>query len=112
MAVAALGRLAQPIQGELVQGYVYQSDFAKQYVAEGRVEGRAEGRAEGRVEGLLEALQDALSIRFPRADFAAELAALAGADAELLRAALRVPLQAKGHKTARAQLAALVASKR
>jgi hypothetical protein len=41
-----------------------------------------------------------------------ELAALAGADAELLRAALRVPLQAKGHKTARAQLAALVTPKR
>ena len=30
---------------EMIKGYEYQSDFAKKYVAEGRVEGRAEGTA-------------------------------------------------------------------
>lgn len=35
-------------------GYEYQSDFARRYVAQGRVEGRVEGRAEGRMEGKAE----------------------------------------------------------
>ena len=30
-----------------MKGYEYQSDFAKKYVAEGRVEGRVEGLAKG-----------------------------------------------------------------
>jgi flagellar biosynthesis/type III secretory pathway protein FliH len=38
----------------MMKGYEYQSDFAKKYVAQGRVEGRAEGRTEGRVEGRTE----------------------------------------------------------
>ena len=29
-----------------MKGYEYQSDFAKKYVAEGRIEGRAEGKEE------------------------------------------------------------------
>jgi hypothetical protein len=31
----------------MMKGYEYQSEFAKKYVAQGRVEGRVEGRAEG-----------------------------------------------------------------
>ena len=103
--MAAAGPLAQPILGELVQqGYVYQSDFAKQYVAE--------GRDEGRVEGLLEAVRDNLATRFPRADFSAELAALKDAPAEALMSAHRVPLQVRDLKSARAKLAAIIATLR
>jgi predicted transposase YdaD len=38
----------------IMKGYEYQSDFAKKYVAEGRIEGRIEGRTEGRIEGRTE----------------------------------------------------------
>ncbi|MCL2725721.1 MAG: hypothetical protein FWD69_14925 [Polyangiaceae bacterium] len=34
--------------------YEYQSDFARKYVAKGKVEGRAEGKVEGRAEGKAE----------------------------------------------------------
>jgi hypothetical protein len=34
--------------------YEYQSEFAKRYVAQGRLEGKAEGKAEGKVEGKVE----------------------------------------------------------
>ena len=39
-----------------MKGYEYQSDFAKQYFAQGRDAGRDEGRAEGRAEGEARAL--------------------------------------------------------
>jgi hypothetical protein len=39
---------------EMMKGYVYQSDFAKKYVAQGHAEGRTEGLTEGRAEGLTE----------------------------------------------------------
>lgn len=38
-----------------MKGYVYQSEFARRYVGEGRSEGRVEGRIEGRIEGLRDA---------------------------------------------------------
>jgi len=44
----------------MMKGYEYQSDFAKKYVAQGRVEGRVEGRAEGRTEGRTEEAARAL----------------------------------------------------
>ncbi len=31
--------------------YEYQSDFARQYIAQGKAEGHSEGRSEGRAEG-------------------------------------------------------------
>ena len=37
-------------------GYEYQSDFARRYVAQGRVEGRVEGKTEGKVEIVLKLL--------------------------------------------------------
>ncbi len=54
-----------------LQGYEYQSDFAKKYVAqgeakgraEGEAKGRAEGEAKGRAEGLAEALLRVLRAR-------------------------------------------------
>jgi predicted transposase YdaD len=36
--------------------YEYQSEFARRYVAQGRVEGKAEGKAEGRAELVLRQL--------------------------------------------------------
>jgi hypothetical protein len=36
------------------RAYEYQSDFARQYVAQGREEGKQEGRAEGKAEGKAE----------------------------------------------------------
>ncbi|HVY83405.1 MAG TPA: DUF4351 domain-containing protein [Steroidobacteraceae bacterium] len=44
--------------------YEYQSDFARRYVAQGRIEGRAEGRAEGRIEGRTDLLIRLLTVRF------------------------------------------------
>jgi hypothetical protein len=41
----------------MMKGYEYQSDFAKKYVAQGRVEGRAEGLVEGETRALLTTLQ-------------------------------------------------------
>ena len=38
-------------------GREYTSDFARQYVAEGRAEGRVKGRAEGRAEIILRVLR-------------------------------------------------------
>ncbi|MBH0776079.1 RpnC/YadD family protein [Nocardia bovistercoris] len=38
-----------------LQGYEYQTEFARRYHSEGKAEGKAEGRLEGRVEGRLEA---------------------------------------------------------
>ena len=38
----------------VTKNYEYQSDFAKRFLAQGRVEGEAKGRVEGRVEGRLE----------------------------------------------------------
>lgn len=40
----------------MIQNYVYQSDFAKRYIAVGRQEGRQEGRLEGQAELLLNLL--------------------------------------------------------
>ena len=40
-----------------MKGYEYQTDFAKKYVAQGRVEGRAEGRAEEAARNLLAVLR-------------------------------------------------------
>ena len=40
-----------------MKGYVYQSDFAKKYVAQGRAEGRTEGRAEEAARNLLTVLR-------------------------------------------------------
>ncbi len=37
-------------------GYEYHSDFARRYVAQGRMEGKSEGRAAGRVEIVLKLL--------------------------------------------------------
>lgn len=44
----------------IMKGYEYQTDFAKKYVAQGRMEGRTEGRTEGRLEGRTEEAAQAL----------------------------------------------------
>lgn len=44
--------------------YEYQSEFAKRYVAQGRLEGRVEGKAEGRLEGRATLLIRQLTVRF------------------------------------------------
>jgi len=41
----------------------YQSDFAREYFAKGRVEGRVEGEAQGRAEGEARALLEILAVR-------------------------------------------------
>ena len=51
MMYNCLNAAARKALEEMMKGYEYQSDFAKKYVALGRVEGRNEGRVEGRVEG-------------------------------------------------------------
>jgi hypothetical protein len=44
-----------------MKGYVYQSEFAKKYVAQGRTEGHAEGLTEGLTKGLTEGLTKGLT---------------------------------------------------
>lgn len=44
--------------------YEYQSDFAKRYVAQGRLEGRLEGCERGRAEGRVALLNRLLALRF------------------------------------------------
>jgi hypothetical protein len=41
----------------MMKGYEYQSDFAKKYVAQGRVEGRTEGRTEEAARAVLTVLR-------------------------------------------------------
>jgi hypothetical protein len=41
----------------MMKGYEYQSDFAKNYVAQGRAEGRVEGRAEEAARAVLMVLR-------------------------------------------------------
>jgi hypothetical protein len=36
-----------------IEGYEYQSEFARRYFSEGKAAGQAEGKAEGRIESLL-----------------------------------------------------------
>jgi predicted transposase YdaD len=49
--MAALPELARRTLEAHMEGYEYQSEFARKYVAQGREEGRKEGRSEGRSEG-------------------------------------------------------------
>jgi hypothetical protein len=44
--------------------YEYKSDFARRYVAKGKVAGRKEGKAEGRAEGRVEVVLKLLTFRF------------------------------------------------
>jgi hypothetical protein len=48
----AARRALEALMG-MPQGYQYQSEFAKKYVAQGRAEGMAKGKAEGKAEALL-----------------------------------------------------------
>src|SRR5215210_361204 len=48
----SLNEAARRALEAMMKGYEYQSDFARKYVAQGRVEGRTEGRTEGLTEGL------------------------------------------------------------
>ena len=52
---AALNDAARKeLDAMLFEGYEYQSDFARKYVAEGEAKGKAEGRAEGEAKGKVE----------------------------------------------------------
>ena len=59
----SLNETARRALEAMMKGYEYQSDFAKKYVAQGRVEGRLEGRAEGRAEEAARALLTVLRVR-------------------------------------------------
>ncbi|MBL8616080.1 MAG: hypothetical protein JNM72_10765 [Deltaproteobacteria bacterium] len=74
------------------QGYTYQSDFAKKYVA----------------QGALRSLGTALRFRFPRASFAEQLEQLAARNVsdDIIIDALDAVLRAKGTRAARAVLEA------
>ena len=61
---AALGTKARRLLEALMrEGYEYQSEFARKYVAEGKAAGIAEGTAEGRIAGKLEGLLTILAAR-------------------------------------------------
>jgi hypothetical protein len=73
LIISSLGKVArQALKNMDPRTYVYQSDFARKYIAQGRAEGRSEGRLEGRSEGRLEGRSEGkvelvsrlLSIRF------------------------------------------------
>jgi len=57
LVMASLGKAArQCVENMLMvtEGYEYQSDFAKRYVAQGVAKGEAKGRAEGEAKGRAE----------------------------------------------------------
>ena len=56
--MAALPELARRTLEAHMEGYEYQSEFARKYVAQGREEGREEGRVEGLKRGLAAGLQE------------------------------------------------------
>jgi hypothetical protein len=73
LIISSLGEAArQALKKMDARTYVYQSDFARQYLAQGRAEGRAEGQREGRVEGRVEGqaalVSRLLSVRFGTLD--------------------------------------------
>jgi len=53
----SLNEAARRALEAMMKGYEYQSDFAKKYVAQGRVEGRTEGRAEEAARAVLTVLR-------------------------------------------------------
>jgi hypothetical protein len=59
----SLNEAARRALEAMMKGYEYQSDFAKKYVAQGRMEGRTEGRTEGRAEEAVRALLTVLRVR-------------------------------------------------
>jgi flagellar biosynthesis/type III secretory pathway protein FliH len=63
------------LEAALLQNYVYQSDFAKKYIAigiaEGKAEGKAEVKAEGEARGMAQALIKVLRSRGLQPDEAA-----------------------------------------
>ena len=68
----ALGNSARAaLEAALLQNYVYQSDFAKKYIAMGVAEGEAKGKAEGKAEGVAQSLIAVLQSRGLQPDVAA-----------------------------------------
>jgi hypothetical protein len=55
---AAVGRKLEELMR--IEGYQYQSEFARKYYAKGRDEGRDEGREQGREQGRVEGQAEAL----------------------------------------------------
>ncbi|HEX3531627.1 MAG TPA: hypothetical protein VH988_31600 [Thermoanaerobaculia bacterium] len=53
----SLNEAARRALETMMKGYEYQSDFAKKYVAQGRIEGRTEGRTEEAARALLTVLR-------------------------------------------------------
>ena len=52
--------IRQLLEARFMQGYQYQSEFARKYYNQGHVEGLEAGRAEGREEGRCEGLRNAV----------------------------------------------------
>jgi hypothetical protein len=86
------GIALEPCMGAF--GFEYESDFARRYVAEGRVEGKAEGRvegkAEGKAEGRVELVLKLLALRFGSLSDADKARVRGARDGELDAVAERV----------------------
>ena len=63
LVLNSLNATARRALEAMMKGYEYQSDFAKEYVAQGRDEGLAEGLAEGRTEEAARSLLTVLLAR-------------------------------------------------
>jgi hypothetical protein len=67
LVLASLSEAARTELGNMDPAkYEYQSEFAKRYVAQGRLEGKAEGKAEGEHEGRASLITRLLERRFGR----------------------------------------------
>jgi len=53
------------LEGRMIKGYEYQSDFARKYYSQGLQQGREEGREEGREDGLRRAIFALVCARLP-----------------------------------------------
>jgi len=58
-----LDRVLEALMNAGFEGYQYQSEFARKYVAEGKAEGKAEGEAAGEAKGRADALLAFLAAR-------------------------------------------------
>jgi hypothetical protein len=88
LIIYSLGEAArQALKKMDVRTYKYQSEFARQYFAQGRAEGQAEGKAEGEAEGRVRGqaalVSHQLSVRFGPLDSAAQARIQCSSTAEL-----------------------------
>jgi len=95
-----------------MQGYKYQSEFARRYYNQGRTEGRSEGRTKGREEGLRSAVLELVRTKLETVTADEEAGIKALHDKRALTELIGALGQARSASKARAALALVIARSR